>query len=121
MNNKPKYNLFKNAKYAINGLICAIKTETSFKLELIAGIFILPLIFIIDIELSLKLMLLLTAFLVIIAELLNSAIENIVDLVTNDFHLLAKNAKDISAAAVLFSLILHILCWILVLKDIYIV
>jgi len=41
MNNKPKYNLFKNTQYAIDGLRHAFKTETSFTLELIVSIFIL--------------------------------------------------------------------------------
>jgi len=33
MNNKPKYTLFKNSKYAVDGLIYALKTETSFRIE----------------------------------------------------------------------------------------
>jgi diacylglycerol kinase (ATP) len=49
---------------------------------------------------------------IMIAELLNSAVENVVDLVTTDIHPLAKAAKDIGATAVLFSVILHIVCWI---------
>ena len=40
MNNKPKYNLFKNTQYALDGLIHILKTESSFKVELVAGIFI---------------------------------------------------------------------------------
>jgi len=115
MNNKPKYHIFKNTQYALEGLIHAFKTESSFKLELLAILFIIPMIFILDIELSSKLVLLITAFLVLIIELLNSAVENIVDLVTKDIHPLAKSAKDIGATAVMFSIILHLLCWIMVL------
>lgn len=114
MNNKPKYHLFKNAKYAIDGLIHAFKTESSFKLELLAGVFIIPIIFLIEIDTNSKLILLATAFLVLIVELLNSAIENVVDLVTKDIHPLAKNAKDIGATAVLFSIILHLSCWFII-------
>ena len=115
MNNKPKYSIFKNASYAIDGLLHVVKTESSFKIELLLGIPIFITIFIIDISLSQKLILTITAFLVAISELLNSAIENVVDLITQEFHPLAKNAKDIGATAVLFSVILHIICWIVIL------
>jgi diacylglycerol kinase (ATP) len=43
MNNKPKYHLFKNTQYAIEGLIYVFKTETSFKLELLAAAILIPL------------------------------------------------------------------------------
>jgi len=115
MNNKPKYHLFKNTKYALDGLKHAIQTENSFKIELLCALFILPLIYIIDVSIISKLLLLVTAFLVLIVELINSAIENVVDLVTKEIHPLAKSAKDIGATAVMFSIILHILCWIIVL------
>jgi len=111
MNNKPKYHLFKNTQYALEGLIHALKTESSFKLELLAGMIIIPVIFILDMETSSRLVLLVTAFLVLIVELLNSAVENVVDLVTTDIHPLAKSAKDIGATAVMFSISLHVICW----------
>ncbi len=115
MNNKPKYHLFKNTQYALEGLLHAFKTESSFKLELLVCIFIIPIIFIIDMQTSYKLILISTAFLVLIVELLNSAIENVVDLVTKDIHPLAKSAKDIGATAVMFSISLHIICWVIIL------
>lgn len=113
-NNKPKYNFFKNTSYAIDGFVHAIKTETSFKIELVLAIFIIASIFILDISLSSKLALLISGILVLIVELLNSAVENVVDLVTKDIHPLAKSAKDIGATAVMFSIALHVICWILV-------
>lgn len=112
MNNKPKYNIFKNTKYALEGLVHAIQTESSFRLELIFSIPILITIFILQMELPYKLILVATVFIVLIVELINSAIENVVDLVTKEIHPLAKSAKDIGATAVMFSIILHISCWI---------
>ncbi len=114
MNNKPKYTLFKNASYALDGLMHAVKNETSFKLELLIAIFIFPTIYLLPFELIYKLVLVITYFMIMIAELLNSAIENVVDLVTTDIHPLAKAAKDIGATAVLFTVILHILCWLII-------
>jgi diacylglycerol kinase (ATP) len=117
LNNKPKYTIFKNASYAIDGLKHAFKTETSFKIELFLAIPIFLAIFMINATVTNKLILVITAFLVCIVELLNSAVENIVDLVTKEFHPLAKNAKDIGATAVLFSVVLHITCWIVILLN----
>jgi len=51
MNNKPKYNFFKNTKYAIDGFFCAVKNENFFKIELFFAIFIVLGIVYIDIEL----------------------------------------------------------------------
>lgn len=113
MNNKPKYHLFKNTQYAIEGLIHALKTESSFKLELIAGVIIIPLIFILDFVLIEKVALLMTAILVLIVELINSAIENVVDLVTKEIHPLAKSAKDIGSTAVMFAIGLHLILWVI--------
>jgi len=111
MNNKPKYTLFKNASYAWDGLVHAIKTETSFKIELAIAIIFFPLVYFMPFELIYKLVLVISYFMILITELLNSAVENVVDLVTKDIHPLAKSAKDIGATAVLFTVILHILCW----------
>jgi len=113
--NKPKYHLFKNTKYALDGLITAIKTESSFKLELFCAVFIIAGILYIDTSLTNKLILLISGILVLIVELLNSSIENVVDLCTIKIHPLAKNAKDLGSTAVMFGIILHITCWILVL------
>jgi undecaprenol kinase len=51
---------------------------------------------------------------VITLELINTAIERVVDLVTTDFHPLAKAAKDIAAAAVLFAAIIAVIIGILI-------
>lgn len=115
MNNKPKYHLFKNTKYALDGLMHAIKTESSFRLELLFAIFILIGIIYIDISVTQKMILLVSGILVLIVELINSAIENVVDLNTLEIKPLAKASKDIGSAAVMISIILHISCWVLVL------
>ena len=114
MNNKPKYHLLKNTQYALEGFLHAFKTESSFKLELFAAIFIIFGILFVDTTLTNKLILLVSGILVLIVELINSAIENVVDLVTKEIHPLAKNAKDIGSTAVMFTIILHITCWIVI-------
>jgi len=115
INNKPKYHLFKNTSYALSGLKHVLKTESSFKLELFCAIFIIIGIIFIDASLTNKLILLITGILVLIVELINSAIENVVDLVTKEYAPLAKTAKDIGSSAVMFSILLHIACWVMIL------
>jgi len=115
MNNKPKYTLIKNFLYAVDGLKHAIKSETSFKLELAIALIVFPAIYFMPFEFVFKLILFITYFMIMIAELLNSAVENVVDLVTQKKHPLAKTAKDIGATAVLFAVVLHGLCWIFIL------
>ena len=117
MNNKPRYSLFKNAGYALEGLAHAVKTESSFKLELFFTLPLLIAIYLFPFTLSLKLLLVVTLVLIMIVELLNSAVENVVDLVTTEVHPLAKSAKDVGATAVLFAVVLHIICWVLILLE----
>lgn len=54
MRNQPKYNFFKNTNYALEGLKDLIKTETSFKLELIIVLILFPTLFLIETSLSNK-------------------------------------------------------------------
>ena len=112
MLNKPKHNLFRNGVYALEGLVDIVKNETSFKWQIllfvVAGVvaWVLPIKFVYSAILSLVL------FVPILAEIINSAIERVVDLVTQDYHILAKNAKDAGAAIVLISLIFTVLVWV---------
>ena len=111
MRNQPKYSIFKNAFYAIDGVVAAFKQETSFKLELFFGVLLTIAIIWLPLSFYAKTVLIVTMVLVPIVELLNSAIENVVDLATQEIHPLAKNAKDMGAAAVLFAVLLHLGCW----------
>jgi diacylglycerol kinase (ATP) len=115
LRNRPKYHLFKNAKYAVDGLIESLLNETSFKLEVILFIFFSIIIWFLLISLLSKTIMQTAMLIPLIAELLNSAIERTVDLVTKEFHPLAKYAKDVGAAAVLLSLFLTLGIWNIVL------
>jgi diacylglycerol kinase (ATP) len=117
MNNKPKYTLLKNTSYAIDGFKHALKSETSFKIELVIFLIFIPVIYLLPFELVYKIILIFSYMLIMIVELINSAIENVVDLVTKEIHPLAKTSKDIGATAVSFSVILNIVCWILISLD----
>jgi len=110
--NKPKHNLFRNGGYAVEGFIDIVKNETSFKWQLLM-LFVMGIVsWNLPIAFSYASILFLSLFIPILAEVANSAIERVVDLVTQDYHILAKQAKDVGATMVLLSLILTTLIWI---------
>ena len=114
MRNRPKYHFFKNTSYAIDGLREVYKTESSFKIEVVLFVLIEIINVFLPMGLLYKIILGLIIFIPIMAELANSAIERVVDLVTQDYHILAKQAKDVGATMVLLSLILTSLIWLAV-------
>jgi diacylglycerol kinase (ATP) len=113
--NKPKYTLFKNASYALSGLIEVIKNETSFQIELFFMLLMGVVAIFLPISFGYKAILLISLLVPLMAELANSAIERVVDLVTKEYHILAKHAKDAGSALVLVSIITTTLVWITVL------
>ena len=64
-----------------------------------------------------KLMLVGVLLLVLIVELINSAIEAVVDRVSLEYHPLSKNAKDIGSAAVLLTCVLAAATWLTILAE----
>ena len=112
MRNQPRYTFFKNTRYATDGLKEIFANETSFKIEvvLIAAAWI-GLIFV-AIPLWVKAVLGLSPLLILLIEAVNSAIERVVDLVTQEHHPLAKQAKDAGSAAVFLSIVLTAGIWI---------
>lgn len=115
--NKPKYTLFKNTRYALEGLKEVSQNEKSFRLQIllfIAGMitaWVLPISFVQSSILAVSL------FIPLMAEMINSSVERTVDLVTFDHHELAKRAKDAGAALVFLSLSMLAFIWGLVLYN----
>ncbi|MEW9107791.1 MAG: diacylglycerol kinase family protein [Cytobacillus gottheilii] len=91
----------KSFSYAAEGLVSAAKTERNLKIHLA----VMPLItvsgFIFSISKAEWLVVIIVIGGMIALELMNTAVERVVDLVTDQYHPLAKQAKDIAAAAVL--------------------
>ncbi len=115
MLNKPKYNLFKNTKYALEGLIDILKNESSFKAQLLAFVALGIIALILPLSYVQKSIMILILLLPLLAEVINSAIERVVDLVTQDYHILAKQAKDIGATIVFLSYSIVFIVWMVVL------
>lgn len=118
MRNQPKYNFLKNTSYAVKGLIDLIKNESSFKIELIITLILLPVIIFVDTTLTNKALMFVTLMGMILAETTNSAIERVVDLVTLEHHDMAGRAKDMGSTIVFLSIFIFVVTWAIILIDI---
>lgn len=115
--NKPRYTLFKNTRYALNGLLEVSQNEKSFRLQILLFIGGMILAWALPISFVQSSILAVSLFIPLMAEMINSSVERTVDLVTFDHHELAKRAKDAGAALVFLSLAMLALIWGLVLID----
>ncbi len=116
--NKPTFSLFKNISYAWAGFRNILREETSFKIQLVAIVFVtVGLVFAPLPPLS-KLILFVSMWLIPFAEAINSAIERVVDLITQEHHPLAGQAKDIGAFIVLMAFVIVVMIWGVVLYGV---
>lgn len=99
------------AGYSARGFGATWKHEAAFRQEILICIILLPILVVVDVSAVERLFLFSSLMLVLIVELLNSALEAVVDLVSPEWHILAGRAKDMASAAVLTSLILAATCW----------
>ncbi len=116
--NKPRYSLRKNLGYALEGFWHVLTHETIFKIEILLFAVLSIVTWRVDVTSCERLWLQVSLFFPLFAELVNSAIERTVDLVTREYHPLAKAAKDSAAAACLLSVIVTVLIWGVVLLPV---
>ncbi|GIU10792.1 MULTISPECIES: diacylglycerol kinase [Shewanella] len=101
--------------FSMQGLKLAWKHEAAFRQELILAAIMLPIALLVDVTTVERILLILGLFVVLIVELLNSAIEAVVDRISDEIHPLSGQAKDIASAAVFMSLFFCGLTWLLIL------
>ncbi len=97
--------------YSLNGLRLAISNEAAFRQEACIAVVLLVVLLFLPLPLLWKGLLFFSTTSVLVVELLNSAIETVVDIVSPEYHELAKRAKDLGSAAVLVSIVLVIVLW----------
>jgi len=102
-------------RYSCSGIKEAYRNEDAFRQETLLAAILLPLAFWLDATAVGRALMIGSVLLLLIVELLNSAIEATVDRISLDDHRLAKRAKDIGSAAVLITIVNLILVWLLVL------
>lgn len=96
---------------SLHGLRYAFSNEAAFRQELCVFIGLSLLLLFLNLPIAFKCVLFLANTLVLILELVNSAIEAVVDMVSPEYHELAKQAKDLASAAILIGLIAAAILW----------
>lgn len=112
---KPKFSLFKNIGYALEGFRNMLKEETAFKIQFVTFVLFSIILIFIDLSILCRLILFTSMIFVLAGEAINSAIERIVDLVSPEYHELAKQAKDIGAFIVLLFFSINCFIWLITL------
>ena len=102
---RAKRDIFGPFRVAMSGLVFTFKTQRHMRFHVYVVIVVVLLGIYVNLGLREMLVLLFTISLVVVAEMFNSAIEAVVDLVSPSYHPLAKFAKDIAAGAVLITTI----------------
>lgn len=97
--------------YSLEGLKAAYRHEHAFRQEVLLAALLVPAALFVPASGAGKAAMIASVLLVLIVELLNSAIEAAVDRISLDHHRLAKRAKDIGSAAVMISLINVVVVW----------
>ncbi len=102
-------------RYSLDGLRAAFRHEDAFRQEVMLAALMIPLALLMPASGLGKALMIASVMLVMIVELLNSAIEAAIDRISLDRHMLSKRAKDIGSAAVMLSLLNVLIVWGLVL------
>ncbi|KGT89958.1 diacylglycerol kinase [Pantoea sp. JGM49] len=100
------------AGYSWQGLRAAWKHEAAFRQEAIAALVAIVVACWLDVDAISRVLMIGSVVLVIIVEILNSAIEAVVDRIGQERHPLAGRAKDMGSAAVLLAILLALFVWI---------
>ena len=103
--------------YSLQGIRAAFRHEDAFRQEIVLAIVLIPVAWLIEASGIGRALMIGSILLVLIVELLNSAIEATVDRISFEDHRLAKRAKDIGSAAVFISLLNFVVTWALVLSN----
>ncbi|NIX15716.1 MAG: diacylglycerol kinase [Candidatus Dadabacteria bacterium] len=106
--------------YSISGLHIAFKNEAAIRQELLALAILSTTAVLLPVSTLVKIGLILSIVSVIIVELLNSAIERVVDLASPQQSTLAKEAKDMGSSAVLLAIVYSTVFWVYILVKIFI-
>ena len=118
---KPGYTglvrIAKAARFSILGFRSAWRCESAFRQECTLAVILVPCAFLLAETYTQAALLIAAIGLVLVTELLNSAIEAVVDRIGHEHHQLAGQAKDMGSAAVFVSLVIVLVTWSLVAVD----
>lgn len=111
---KRNSNFLRSLTIATQGMILFFQEQRNAKIHLVCTAMVLCGCYLLHLSALEVAILLLTCAVVLVTECLNTALEETVNLVTQEYHPLAKKAKDIAAGAVLISSIFAVIIWLVV-------
>lgn len=104
--------IIKASKYSYQGLRSAIANEAAFREELLLCLIFIPLACYLDVTTIERVLMISSLLFVLVVELLNSAVEAVVDRIGPEHHHLAGQAKDMGSAAVFIAMGMAIFVWV---------
>lgn len=107
--------IFNAAGYSLAGFSAAFRGEAAFRQLVLINVILIPLSFFCDVTRGERALMIAVCLLALIVELLNSAVEAVVDRVSLERHPLSKNAKDMGSAAQFVALTIITAVWAVIL------
>ena len=104
-------------RYSVQGLAAAFRHEAAFRQELLVILILMPFAFFVGQDAMQRTLLIGSMFLVLIVELLNSALEAVADTITTGYHPMIGRAKDLGSAAVMLSILASAALWIVLIVN----
>ena len=117
--NKGIKRILKAFTYSIDGLKSAFKSEEALRQETFLSVFLLVIAILLNVTYVEKLLLITSLFFILLAELTNTAIEVVIDRISEEYHILSKKAKDIGSSIVLIAFIYTITVWLTIIVNNY--
>lgn len=114
---KPQQNVAQSFNHAYRGMVYAVRTQRNMRFHVVASLAVLVVSLLTGVSKLELAALVLAIMIVFVTEMFNTAMEFAVDLVTDEYHMLAKLAKDVAAGTVLVSSIGALMVGYLVLAD----
>lgn len=108
-----------STKYSWDGLFALWKKEQSFRMEIYLMAILIPLALYLPFSNIYKLILIILLLLLVTTEILNTAIEVVVDRISMEIHPQSKFAKDLGCASVAMIVLMNIVAWILAIVSIW--
>ncbi|WP_438864585.1 diacylglycerol kinase [Neptunicella sp.] len=112
--------VFKAAQCSLDGIGYAFRHEAAFRQELLLCLIMIPLAFWITHKPLELVVLIVPLLMLLVVECINSAIEAAIDRISTEIHPLSKQAKDLGSAAVFFTMLIILVCWLAVIIPLFI-
>lgn len=103
--------------YSVAGFKAAWKNEEAFRQEILSGIVVIPAGFLLGTTGTQRAILILSYLIILLVELINSAVEAIVDRFGTERHELSGRAKDLGSASVFLSICIAVIVWVLIVYE----